>query len=983
MPTERPASADLWQAEYEEFLSKNWEERQIRKKRIAQAVSFLSKNPTAPLKKRVDFLTFKGLNEDEIEEAFEQSGARKELLRVLENSFTPEDHGPTAEERAAQVEAENKKTPFSVGQRVLGYVQENHYFPAIVVDIDESRQDKNQDVLKIEWYHVPDNPRAEQTKWCAPGFKGVVADIIPKAETINVDEQVLVCIPKEHEDIFSDAIVLATHDDDDTFDVEFNDCTQHHRIPLNYMRTIGHPRQLALLSSDDIVGRRAKEEAIRKARVASAPSFPSIGNKERPVRTQEIMALMTGEADARRVDLLVKETDEPDITQEERRNLGTFIRSFIRYRRLDIDEAPPLCRRFHDFISVFGDTAARSSMKVMPKGSPSQLRTILDTTTTTTTTTRSQQGSNNNTNNNNNTQQHKNEQEQEGGREPDEEDEEEEEGAYGVGYGFNLSHLKRHPTCPHLFEFNPILEVAHQCLKLNQMFVDPDFPPSWTSLHGPATFGDKTDPNLESLKDPDTIREEERRAREMQHTLEDMEGQFEWRRVSEVVHHPRAHITGTNPYKMSSGAFSNPWLPCIFALVPESQEFDEMFSPAEETSLYGAYTIRLFVDGRWYFVLVDDFIPVHTKGVRPACVMSANPNELWPLLLEKVYAKLEGSYASIKRGRKVFIPERVYEDLTGGCGIRDEYTLFEAEYRNAWFENMMGRHEDRAFCTQLSSALTSGTFTTERKLNRLGIELGTYHYVRDVLLTEIETEDGEERFKFVHTVNPWAGLSISEEAQERILVNVPRHIIDDVLKNHKDREDEKRPKGLWMPLNEYMRRFESSLTCFNFNNWQRACLQCSFSGRSGGSKWQHDNKGWRNNPQFYINVLNYGQLAIQVRLLDRRYTNKSISGTMLNMSLCASEGFETIINNSDGLIASSNTIDFQDQYATTFPSVFIQLTVNSGGYVCVPEIGSYQSDEDFVLKVWATSIFQVRWMNDPGNAANENTAVLASSEPGF
>lgn len=55
----------------------------------------------------------------------------------------------------------------------------------------------------------------------------------------------------------------------------------------------------------------------------------------------------------------------------------------------------------------------------------------------------------------------------------------------------------------------------------------------------------------------------------------------------------------------------------------------------------GMYVVRLFNDGEWSNIVLDDKFPCN--GIRP---LYAKPhgNEIWVMLLEKAWAKLHGSY---------------------------------------------------------------------------------------------------------------------------------------------------------------------------------------------------------------------------------------------------------------------------------------------------------------------------------------------------
>lgn len=60
----------------------------------------------------------------------------------------------------------------------------------------------------------------------------------------------------------------------------------------------------------------------------------------------------------------------------------------------------------------------------------------------------------------------------------------------------------------------------------------------------------------------------------------------------------------------------------------------------------GIYAVRLLRDGHTVFVIVDDYIPVDSNNV-PAFLRSADPKEIWTLIIDKAFAKLKGSYEKL------------------------------------------------------------------------------------------------------------------------------------------------------------------------------------------------------------------------------------------------------------------------------------------------------------------------------------------------
>jgi len=59
----------------------------------------------------------------------------------------------------------------------------------------------------------------------------------------------------------------------------------------------------------------------------------------------------------------------------------------------------------------------------------------------------------------------------------------------------------------------------------------------------------------------------------------------------------------------------------------------------------GIYALKINVMGEWTECVIDDFIPCYKNfKQRGACFTRAHGNELWVVLLEKVWAKTFGSY---------------------------------------------------------------------------------------------------------------------------------------------------------------------------------------------------------------------------------------------------------------------------------------------------------------------------------------------------
>ncbi|KAF6776516.1 hypothetical protein AHF37_04057 [Paragonimus kellicotti] len=86
----------------------------------------------------------------------------------------------------------------------------------------------------------------------------------------------------------------------------------------------------------------------------------------------------------------------------------------------------------------------------------------------------------------------------------------------------------------------------------------------------------------------------------------------------------------------------------------------------------GMFAFRFWRFGHWEEVIIDDRLPTRPGG-QPLFVHSGRNTEFWPALLEKAYAKLNGSYEALNVG----LVGDAMDDLTGG--LTESYILPAAE----------------------------------------------------------------------------------------------------------------------------------------------------------------------------------------------------------------------------------------------------------------------------------------------------------------
>ena len=159
----------------------------------------------------------------------------------------------------------------------------------------------------------------------------------------------------------------------------------------------------------------------------------------------------------------------------------------------------------------------------------------------------------------------------------------------------------------------------------------------------------------------------------------------------------------------------------------------------KEKSIEHCYGCYLRINGIWKLVLLDDYIPCIGYLIKKFAFSHANGNELWVILLEKAWAKINGNYARIIGGD----PHEIYELLTNAyC----EKILFSNENEDEIWKKYHNAQE-KGFL------MTAGTNIDTEELNMESLGLIPGHAYSVIKVEEINTKDGKE--KLVNLRNPW------------------------------------------------------------------------------------------------------------------------------------------------------------------------------------------------------------------------------------
>lgn len=280
----------------------------------------------------------------------------------------------------------------------------------------------------------------------------------------------------------------------------------------------------------------------------------------------------------------------------------------------------------------------------------------------------------------------------------------------------------------------------------------------------------------------------------------------------------------------------------------DGEDAEEEGGNAQEYNAEGVYAVRFWRDGAWHTVVLDDWVPCydaldeHPHGPTLfASPPAGRQIEIWSLLTEKAYAKLNGSYANLVDG----FPSLALQDFTGGAPFKwdmgPETTSEDGRFdRHGAFIGDHGGEErlwqaltklcDEDAPMVVTHFRASGGSSSSDDLRFSGLLHAHSYSIVKTYIVDVEAAGGSRGsmpVRFVRLRNPWGeGGEFTGEWSARD----PRwHGVASVDRTRCGLEEG--ADSFLMELRDFYETWEVFEACRTLRGWQRIEITSEWSGR--------------------------------------------------------------------------------------------------------------------------------------------------------
>ncbi|XP_014666381.1 PREDICTED: calpain-B-like isoform X1 [Priapulus caudatus] len=432
---------------------------------------------------------------------------------------------------------------------------------------------------------------------------------------------------------------------------------------------------------------------------------------------------------------------------------------------------------------------------------------------------------------------------------------------------------------------------------------------------------------------------------------------FDWMRPHEICKNwgrrPQFYADNGSRFDLNQGELGDCWVVASAAALAEDRSLLCRVVPPDQSftdGYAGIFRFQFWRYGIWEEVVVDDRLPTY-RG-RLMFVHSNDPSEFWGALLEKAYAKFQGSYEALKGGRNA----DALTDFTGG--LVEEYDLMQAPRH---LVNLLFKAMDR------SSLITCSIHgTSDDVILPSGLATAHAYSITDLKQIRLISDVGDENITLIRIRNPW-GTHIewkgpwSDRSPE--WTSIPPEDRAEMGLIHRDDGE------FWMEFNDFVKHFNEvticNLTADSLSDpprsWSTNVLHSRWrKGFSAGGRPKYRDTSWTN-PQFVLEVRDSDEdddklasFVIELMQKDRRrmrhigYDNITQGFVIYELTKDYHVPLPKHFFDNNQWVASCD-------YYINQRSVIKRFKLVPGRYVVVPSTWEPEEEADFMLRVFSES----------------------------